>query len=137
MRNYETTSPEVLFQICELFLEQGSSANDAARKITSSSGAKFSREDMYPLLREAFRRKYLRFAPPLSQTAPKKIGEAFALDPSSIQVVNVRGESARGLVGSATADLLVDLIYDVAKSKGRRPVRIGLAGGSSVKLLAP
>ena len=91
-------------------------------EIAQSTGRKqISREQIYPLVREGIRRKFLFFAPPYEWLLSGELQHRFRLT-QEIRVVN-----ARQALEEATAQLLFELI--TVKLASLSPIRIGLGSG--------
>jgi hypothetical protein len=105
-------------------------------------GRPATREKIYPLLWEAFRRKILVLEPPPEEAVAEKVLYRYGLeqyltedaDLTPIRVVNVHGHEAHGHVAAAGARLVISLIKRLGKKKSR--VHIGLGPGVSARRVA-
>lgn len=127
-----------LVEACAQFLGKVPPAK-IAEALSEALGRKVSREDIYPLIREAIRRKYFLLIPPLSEVMSQRIADRYlrSQDKDRIHVVSVRGSSARDLVPARAADLILKRIREVARTKkGDEPVHIGFGGGGTIMLVS-
>lgn len=113
-----------------------------AQWLREERGKPATREKIYPLLWEAFRRGILVLEPRPEEGVADKLLYKYGLDEhlaededlKPIRVVNVHGHEAHGHVATAGADLVVSLIKRLGEKKDR--VHIGLGPGVSARRLA-
>jgi len=148
-------SDEVVFAICERFIEQlgrqfGNNSNEqavsrrgAAAAVAAWAKKNLGREDLtreriYPLFWEALRRRYILLSPPRESRLSRDILKAYKLDTvrdeESIVVANVRGAEAARNVSSVAADVVYRLVRQLGKKKSK--VHIALGAGYSSMMVA-
>ncbi len=134
-------SNDFVFAVCERFFEQMAPAADGSKKKSGAAAAvaewikekygrtDVNREKIYPLVWEAFQRKYLLMSPPIDKTLRDGLIERYRLNEDGgrfdVEVVNVAGPTASKHVGSVAADRIIQLIYAVAAEKRERAVADG------------
>jgi DNA-binding transcriptional regulator LsrR (DeoR family) len=133
MRNYELIAPEIVIAVCERFVAK-QTAKEIAAGVNRDYEKRFTREDIYSIIREAFQRRYLILNPPAHEKLRKTIAETFGGSEKRIHVVNSRENPSRYTVPSYAAKLVLDLIKELGEHKRR--VRIGLGGGGTIMLLS-
>jgi DNA-binding transcriptional regulator LsrR (DeoR family) len=94
-----------------------------------------TREQVYPAIREARRRGFFVLLPPLHTALQERVANKYGLPADRLHVVPVRGDGALDLLADAAADLIVQLIHDVAKTKNE--VHLGLGAGGTLTRVAP
>ncbi len=124
--NFDDT---LLIAVCERFLSD-ESIMDIVHWLQEVHDPNITRENIYPLLREARKRGYLSILPPPDGYLQQRICDRYDLEKDCVHVLRVRGKTARDYVADAAAARIVKLIYEVGKDKKR--VRIGLGGGGTV-----
>ena len=159
-------SDELVFAVCDRFLRQLGIASGSAN--ASELGLKeekkgaaaavshwlkehwgrpdLNREKIYPLFWEAAQRGFLLLQPPMEKLLSDRIAKQYAIDDPSrhIKVVNAQGDVASKHVAAAAADVVVDLIEQVAqeklsKAKPGEPtpaVHLGMGAGYATMLVA-
>ncbi|MCL2348814.1 MAG: hypothetical protein FWC50_11225 [Planctomycetaceae bacterium] len=160
-------SDELVFAVCDRFLRQlglsSASMNpDEFGEIEEKKGAAagvslwlkehwgrpdLNREKIYPLFWEAAHRGFLLLRPPMEKSLADRVFSQFGIkDPTRhIKVVNSSlGDVASKHVASAAADLVVDLVEQIAQEKlskakagGTSPaVHLGMGAGYTTTLIA-
>ena len=149
---------ELIFAVCDRFLsnleESGGKKEKGVNAIAewlqkTYNRPDLSREKIYPLFREAVRRKILLLQPPVEQVMSSRLESHYQLGdhPGKISVVNVSGPSASSQVTSYAADQIIYLIDSVFESKkkkaraeGKDPnqvkVHLGMGAGLATMLVA-
>lgn len=149
---------ELIFAVCDRFLsnleESGGKKEKGVNAIAewlqkTYNRPDLSREKIYPLFREAVRRKILLLQPPVEQVMSDRLEKCYQLadHPGKISVVNVSGPSASSQVTSYAADQIINLIDSVFESKkkkaiaeGKDPsqvkVHLGMGAGLATMLVA-
>jgi len=122
---------EVLFEVCKQFLNNQQADRIAAgiAALVRDHDVSLSREQVYPLLREACKNGYLHFCPPAHKTLAQRIADRFRAPIEKIHVLNVRGAGALEHVAEMSADLALQLIKEVGAIKRGEPVHVGLGAG--------
>jgi DNA-binding transcriptional regulator LsrR (DeoR family) len=133
MRNYTLIESEIVLAVCERFLAK-QTAKQIAKGVNQDYTKKFTREDIYSIIREAFRRGYLKIDPPVHEKLRREICEKFGRSEKEIHVVSAREEPLGVTVPSYAADLVLDLIKDVGQRK--ECVHVGLGGGGTIMLVS-
>lgn len=148
-------SDEVVFAICERFIEQlgRQFGNNVDEQATSRRGAAaavaawakknlgredLTRERIYPLFWEAVRRRYLLLSPPRESRLSRDIIQTYGLQDvrseESVIVANVRGPEAARNVSAVAADVVYRLVRQLGKKKPK--VHIALGAGYSSMMVA-
>jgi hypothetical protein len=134
-------SDEIVYVVCEKFLEQGWNISKIWRWLKSQKGYTGSRESVYPLLRLGQRRGFVILLPPRAKRAAERIADRYQQAADSIRVVDVRGPVALERVAVAAADQAVDLIKALGRKKKRDGandvrVHVGLGAGWTTRVVA-
>lgn len=148
-------SDEVVFAICERFIEQlgrqfgnnahgtSGSRRGAAAAVAAWAKKVLGREDLtreriYPLFWEALRRRYILLSPPRESRLSRDILQKYGLEQvrgeESVVVANVRGPEAARNVSLVAADVVYRLIRQLGKKKPK--VHIALGAGYSSMMVA-
>lgn len=108
--------------------------------------ADLTREKVYPLFWEASKRGFLHLQVPPERQLAKELTQRFGLHnhPGTLSVVNVRGQDAANHVTAKAADLIVDLIEQVAADKAAKlpvgapkpAVHLGMGAGFAAMQVA-
>jgi len=133
MIDYRSFDDTLLVSACERFLH-GDTTAEIATWLSGKHTTPVTRENVYPLLREARRRGYFIILPPPEGYLQQRICDSFRLDQERVHVLRVRGDVARDYVADAAAQEIVGLIHELGERKDR--VRIGLGGGGTVLRVA-
>jgi DNA-binding transcriptional regulator LsrR (DeoR family) len=133
MISYAKFDDTLLISVCDRFLD-GHKVMDIVHWLQEEHGVEMKRENIYPLLREARKRKYLSVLPPPEGYLQQRICDRFDVEKERIHVLRVRGDTAREYVADAAAKQIVQLIHEVGETKAR--VRVGLGGGGTVMTVA-
>ncbi|MDR1384072.1 MAG: sugar-binding domain-containing protein [Planctomycetaceae bacterium] len=164
-------SDELVFAVCDRFLKQlgitaknrslePEEAMELSREEKKGAAASVShwlkehwgrpdlnREKIYPLFWEAAQRGFLLLQPPMEKLLADRISKQYQITDSTrqIKVVNSQqGEVAAKHVAAAAADIVVDLIEQVAQEKLNRvkrgdpipAVHLGMGAGYATMLVA-
>jgi len=130
---YDKFDDTLLVSVCERFLE-GDSVMEIVEWTQREHGVSLKRENIYPLLREARRRGYFSIFPPPHGHLQQRVCDRFNARKEHVNVVRVRGETARHYVAAAAAEYLVQLVHLVGERK--HSVHIGFGGGGTIMLVA-
>jgi DNA-binding transcriptional regulator LsrR (DeoR family) len=133
MISYSNFDDTALISVCERFL-RGDKVMDIVQWLREEHEPAAKRENIYPLLREARKRGYLSILPPPDGYLQQRICDRFDLEKERVEVLRVRGDTARDYVANAAAERIVQLIHEVGEAKDR--VRIGLGGGGTIMRVA-
>lgn len=158
-RNIRNDVPDhLLLRACEM-LAKGESASRIAEHVSTELGADFTREQVYPLLRKAWEKKLLFFAPSINQSLATKLASHYGLqvaadsqsasdgptgDAPLIEVLNVKspatvddlkGPSVVEHLAVRAAELAHDLIWKIWK-RTEKPVHVGWGAGRTTWLVA-
>ena len=133
MISYSNFDDTLLISVCERFL-RGDKVMDIVQWLRDEHDSPVKRENIYPLLREARKRRYLSILPPPDGYLQQRICDRFDLEKERVDVLRVRGDTARDYVANAAAERIVQLIHEVGEVKER--VCIGLGGGGTVMRVA-
>lgn len=134
MIRYADFDDTLLIAVCDRFLE-GKTVMDIVNWLNGEPGGEnITRENVYPLLREARDRGYFSVLPPPEGYLQRRICDRFHVDKERIHVLRIRGDAARDYVADAAAKQIVELIHEIGRTKER--VRIGLGGGGTIMMVA-
>jgi DNA-binding transcriptional regulator LsrR (DeoR family) len=124
-----------LVEVCNRFVN-GVRPTSIAEWLSAETNQRVSREEIYPLIREAIHRGFFAVLPPVNHTLSQRIADRYrdGMDQDHIHVVSVSGESARDLLPSYAADLIHRRVMEVETIKDE--VRIGLGGGTTMMRVA-
>jgi len=136
MRNLSTIRDSLLVEVCNRFIHKKEKPAVIAKWLSTKVEGRVTREQVYPLLREAVRRKLLVILPPQSHRVTERIVDRFFQGKSSdqIHVVEAGAHSARDLLPDYVANLIVTKILDLGGPNQR--VRVGLCGGTMIMWVA-
>ena len=133
MINYTRFDDTLLVNVCERFLV-GESPRVIADWLQQVHDPNVTRENIYPLLREARKRGFLSVLPPPDGHLQQRICDRYDLEMDRVNVLRVRGDTARDYLADAAAERIVKLIHEVGRDKKR--VSIGLGGGITIMKVA-
>jgi DNA-binding transcriptional regulator LsrR (DeoR family) len=94
-----------------------------------------TREQIYPAIKEARRRRFFVLLPPLDNALQERVASKYGLPADRLHVVPVRGDGALGILADRAADLILQRIREVAETKER--VHLGLGAGGTLTQVAP
>lgn len=126
----------LLFRVLELYVGKQLTIPDITKKIAREHKLELRRTNVYPLLREGVRRRFLRFTPPTSDSLREQIAQRFNLDPARIHVVNVQQEIGDEHVAAAGAEVVLSLVKKLRIRRPQEPVHLGLGPGRATRALA-
>lgn len=138
---------EVVLFVCQQFFEQAgarrwpapkvkeiaATANRRLKELRPDAAYEFTREQIYPVLREAFLRGFLQYSPPIEEEMKRWLANWTGCPNDCFRVVNaIDPATARDQVCAAAAELLIDLIREAGEqpaiaSDGR--IHIGIPAG--------
>ena len=130
-----------LIQVCDGFLRD----NKKVEIIASELNARFrregtphrvTREQIYPLLREARERGFFELRAPLEHRLHQRIADVFGFNAAHIDVVAARHEIAGALIASQAADVCVRIIKALGPTKENKEVHVGLGAGATTLSVA-
>jgi DNA-binding transcriptional regulator LsrR (DeoR family) len=133
MISYKDFDDTLLISVCHRFLD-GETVSDILKWLQDEHQIPIKRQSIYPLLREARKRRYLSILPPPEGYLQQRICDRFRVEKESVHVLRVRGDSAHDFVPDAAARHVVQLIHQVGATKER--VRIGFGGGATIMRVA-
>lgn len=111
-QSFKVSNPNV-FRTATLFFDKWKIS-----KIAAELG--LSREAVYPLLARARDEGYVRLVPPRAETISVEIEKKFGISRDDFRVVDVADSASGDLVAAEAADIVLDLIKEVARSRGDR-----------------
>ena len=122
----------LIIEICQRFLGTDQKPRDVADGINREwdLAEPLTREQIYPLLREARRRDLIMLLPQLDRSARDEVARRYDLSANTLRVVPARGKGALEIVANVAADRVLSLIREIGSQKGR--VHIGLGAGGSM-----
>ena len=130
-----------LVQVCDAFLKD----NKKVEVIADELNARFkregtphwvTREQIYPLLREARNRGFFELRAPLEDLLHQRLADVFRFNAAHIDVVAARNENANGLVASQAADVCLRIIKALGPTKENKEVHVGLGAGATTLSVA-
>jgi DNA-binding transcriptional regulator LsrR (DeoR family) len=135
VQNLHSIEDAPLVGLCSRFIE-GERPTDIADWLSKEIDDRVTREEVYPLLREAVRRRFFALLPPVSQVMSQRIADRFrgGEDQDRIHVASVSAESAREWLPYFAANLISKRIQKMGKRQDR--VGIGLGGGGTIMRVA-
>jgi hypothetical protein len=108
----------------------------------TKQGYPTKREAIFPLIRTAIQRKFLRLHPPRAYTAKTRLGEKFPNMPADTKILDVKPPYVSDNLASTTASMLVRLIRELGPVKerkhrkdGNESVRVHIGFGSGAMTL--
>jgi hypothetical protein len=125
----------LVFRVAQLFLGErgaGCSPSDIADQVSGEFKRQppLTREAIYPLIGEAVRRGFLRLVPPVDRQLTEQVSAKYPiLQPGALQVVQTAGPHDNAKVAVVAAELALQLLADVLKTKRGPEVGIGLGPG--------
>jgi len=125
----------LVFRVAELFLGgrgAGLSPSDIAAKVSGEFARKpaLTREAIYPLIGEAVRRGFLRLVPPVDRQLAEQVSAKYpSLHPGALHVVQTAGPHDNAKVAVVAAELALQHLADVLKTKRGPVVGVGLGPG--------
>lgn len=135
MRKWTKYDDEIVFAVCEQFLE-GKRAQQIADDVGKATKQPLTREQVYPLLAEARDRGFLRLCPPISRALEQRMRDHFRIHDKSIQVAEARGGGAGDHVADIAAKTAYEEIVRLASKKGDEGVHVGLGAGTTTMTIA-
>ncbi len=140
MRPVQDFEDSILVELSDRFFRQGQSTRAIADGINQDEkngwrlAEPLTRESVYPLLREAQRRGFFALLPRLDGALRDAVARKYALPAQRLNVVPVRRNGALEIVAERAADLIFELVREVARTKER--VHIGLGAGGTMTQVA-
>jgi DNA-binding transcriptional regulator LsrR (DeoR family) len=125
----------LVFRVAQLFLGErgaGLSPSDIADQVSEEfkPQPRLTREAIYPLISEAVRRGFLRLVPPVDRQLTEQVSAKYPiLQPGALRVVQTAGPHDNAKVAVVAAELALQLLADVLKTKRGPEVGIGLGPG--------
>ena len=120
----EQEREQIAFAVCQRFVKEKQNAGEIAAALSRQWGMKFTREQMYPRLREGFQRKFIRLWPPERASLAQRLADRYAADVNRIHIVPM---STTEHVASVAARVVLGLIQDLAAKK--EAVHLALGAG--------
>ena len=146
----DTLPNEVVLFVCQQFFEQAgtrrwpapkvkeiaASANRRLKELRPDAEYEFTREQIYPVLREAFLRGFLQYSPPIEEEMKRWLANWTDRPNDCFRVINALDPStARDHVCAAAAELLIDLIRDRQSIAADGCVHVGIPAGYTSMLI--
>ena len=130
-----------LVQVCDSFLRGTEKVDGIADELNERFGRegtayRVTREQIYPLLREARDRGFFEVRAPLEHRLHQRISDVFGCNVAHVDVVPARHEVARDLVASQAASACVRIIKALALTKKNGEVHVGLGAGATTLSVA-
>ena len=124
---------DVLLRACEQLLD-GVTASEIAAFIARETHQRFSREQVYPLLKRAERLGLLRLVASLDEEMGRWLAKVCGLPAENVKVVQAKGPQSLEHVAKAGARMAFDVIQDLRASSAP-PQHVGLGAGRTSRLL--
>jgi hypothetical protein len=124
----------VVYRVAELFL-QGVAVRDVASLVCDEFNLpadRMTREQVYPLLREAVRREFLSIVPRVEAELGEELIDRFKLHRDEVTVVYTSSARANVKVAEQAASHVLDLLHKIGERK-REPVGLGLGPGRGTR----
>jgi DNA-binding transcriptional regulator LsrR (DeoR family) len=128
-------SDALMVEVCHRFLE-AESPKKIAEWLNAEVDIEITREAIYPIIRHARHEGYFKLVPPEHMALAQRIADFYKAPIDRVHVSNVRGVLAREYVADRAAHKILELIEEIAAKKGKKPVRIGLGGGGTVRAIS-
>ena len=130
-----------LVQVCDSFLRDNTKVDDIADALNArfrreGSNVSVTREQIYPLLRDARSRGFFELRAPREHRLQQRMADVFDLDHAHFDVVTARDEIAGGLVASQAAEVCMRIVKALASAKADRRVHVGLGAGATTLAVA-
>ena len=130
-----------LIQVCDGFLKNNQKVDVIADELNArfkreGTPYRVTREQIYPLLREARNRGFFEIRAPLEHRLHQRIADVFQFNPAHIDVVAARNEIAIGLVASRAADVCLRIVKALGPTKENKEVHVGLGAGPTTLSVA-
>ncbi len=121
----------LVLEVCRRFLGTDQNPQEIADAINHEWDLKdlLTREQIYPLFREARRRDFIMLLPQLDRSARDEVARRYDLSADTLHVVPARGKGALEIVANAAADRVLNLIREIGS---RKRVHIGLGAGGTM-----
>ena len=125
----------VVFRVAQLFLgarNQGLSPSAIAEQVSREFRGRrgLTREAIYPLIGEAVRRGFLKLVPPVSQQLAERVLAKYpSLESCTLRVVETAGPHDNAKVAVVAAEVALDHLGEILKSKKGPVVGLGLGPG--------
>src|SRR5262245_17161697 len=138
---------DLIFPICRKFFKLEHTTEELAQWVrnelrTLAKDPTFNRQQVYPIIAEAVRRRYILLFPPQVQRLAARIGDLCDARIDNLKVVQTSNPEGIDDVASRAAKLIVDLIRLRAASRCKKerkdkvPVHLGVgAGHTSMKVV--
>jgi len=138
--NLRLEPDEFVFDVLHLFFNTTWTITKIAERLKHKwSKPWFTREQVYPVVREAIRRRFLLLRPPLNLTLGQRVLDLYGLCEGADRSVHVCGPAGDDLLADAAAQAILCQVPE-QKNLQRKSVSIGLGGGrcgkATVKKLA-
>jgi DNA-binding transcriptional regulator LsrR (DeoR family) len=121
---------EKLSIVCDLFLK-GRNYKSIAEQINLDYRATLNRESIYPLIRKAISRKWIRYTPPLAVSMGSKLSDRYDWLIGAKIVHTSKFED----IARYGAETLMHLLR-IMHHQGKNEVHIGLSGGHAMRKVA-
>jgi hypothetical protein len=130
-----------LIQVCDSFLQGNRKVEVIADELNARFGRegtpyRVTREQIYPLLREARDRGFFELRAPLEGRLHQRVADVFGFSPAHIDVVAARNAIANDLVASQAARVCLRIIKALALIKKDGKVHVGLGAGATTLSVA-
>ena len=130
-----------LIQVCDSFLRGTRKVDTIAEELNERFGRegtayRVTREQIYPLLREARDRGFFELRAPLEHRLHQRVADVFGFNVAHVDVVPARDEVANDLVASRAAGTCLRIIKALALTKRNGAVHVGLGAGATTLSIA-
>ena len=130
-----------LVQVCYGFLKENKKVDDIADELNArfkreGTPHRVTREQIYPLLREARDRGFFELRAPREHRLHQRMADVFGLDAAHFDVVAARDEIGRDLVASQAAEVCLRIVKALGPTKENNEVHVGLGAGATTLSVA-
>src|SRR5688500_17111061 len=113
----------LVYEVCRMYFEDGLSVTDIGKQLTANYPARDAnkwREQIYPMLREGFKREFIQLNPPVDEALSHKIKERLHdrgvdLGTREIRFVDTDDERGNDRVPLAAAHWALELMRHINK----------------------
>jgi Putative sugar-binding domain len=137
---------EYLYSICHQFLLEEKTSDEVAswvRETLKKKGleAKFTRQQVYPMIARALRQGIVHLIPPREHTLAQRIADLSKTHIDNIEVIAQTGSAGHDALAARAAGLISNLINHIARvesaAQGKNiPVHLGIGSGYTTSKVA-
>ena len=141
MNSYSRFPDALLVQVCEAFLRGGRRMEAVVGELNAlferqRAPYRVSREQIYPLLRQARDRGLFELRAPVGSAGEQRLADYFRCDAACLDVVAAHDQIAHTLVASRAAEVCLRAIKHLSQTREGNAVHLGFEGGETVRSVA-